>query len=301
MATENSYKTGDSAYIMLRKLLTLIGGLALPGDSAAVLLRKVLTLLDAAAAVVDGENASVLLVGNGQPADGTGAAGYISFDPSDLSFYLNVGGTWTWLGNLYTPEAVTRQLLSNYGAPAAQVGNDNDVYLDSNSLAVYQKAGAWNQIGEVYAPETNTAYFNVSDAAPGVGDGRENDLHLNTTSKNVYIKSGGSWGVTGKVGLVASTLTYANPATIDFAGDDFKTISLTGNCVFQSSNLAAGRCISVRIVCDGSDRTLGFPADWTFVGPAAPADIAANKVGLLSVTSFGTTDTNVVAAYAVEE
>jgi hypothetical protein len=46
-------------------------------------------------------------------------------------------------------------------------------------------------------------------------------------------------------------------------------------------------------------RTLTFPA-WKFVG-AKPSDQAASKIGILTITAFGTADTDIVAAYAVEE
>ena len=97
-----------------------------------------------------------------------------------------------------------------------------------------------------------------------------------------------------------STLTYANPATIDFSSDDFRTVTLTGDIVFQSSNLAAGKCISVRIIGDGSDRAIGFPGTWIFVGSAAPTTLAAGKTAILSATSFSNTDANVIAAYSAE-
>lgn len=97
-----------------------------------------------------------------------------------------------------------------------------------------------------------------------------------------------------------STLTYAASVAVDFAGDDYKSLTLTGNVTFTSSNLAAPRSISVRIIGDGSIRTLTFPAGWKFLGAAAPASLAANKIAVLSVTSFGTTDANVVAAYSAE-
>ena len=55
---------------------------------------------------------------------------------------------------------------------------------------------------------------------------------------------------------------------------------------------------TIRIIGDGSERALTFPAGWTFVGAAAPATLAADKTAILTLTSFGTTDANVVAAYA---
>ena len=75
---------------------------------------------------------------------------------------------------------------------------------------------------------------------------------------------------------------------------------LTGDITFVGSNLVAGRSVTARIVNGATLRTLAFPAGWVFVG-AKPADIAASKTGILTATAFGTTDADVVAAWAVEE
>ena len=92
-----------------------------------------------------------------------------------------------------------------------------------------------------------------------------------------------------------STTTTA----LDFSGDQLQTISISADTTFTTSNLAAGKSKTIKITTDGSTRTLTFPA-WKFVG-TKPTDQAASKVGILTLTSFGTTDADCVAAYAVEE
>jgi hypothetical protein len=96
-------------------------------------------------------------------------------------------------------------------------------------------------------------------------------------------------------------ITYAAQVTLDFAALDkqMNTISLTGDLELLTSNLANGREVRLRLVNDASQRTLTFPADWKFVG-AKPANIAASKVAILSLAAFGTANTDVVAAYAVQ-
>lgn len=96
-----------------------------------------------------------------------------------------------------------------------------------------------------------------------------------------------------------TTLTYGSTTNINF-NTNLQTVSLTGNITFTTSNLVTGRAAAVRVISDGSTRTFTFPAGWTFIGAAAPANIAASKTGILSLTSFGTTDAGVVAAYAVQ-
>ena len=93
--------------------------------------------------------------------------------------------------------------------------------------------------------------------------------------------------------------TSVTTTALDFTGDQLQTISIAANTTFTTSNLAIGRSKTIKITTDGTLRTYTFPA-WKF-GGAEPADQAASKVGILTITSFGTTDADCIAAYAVEE
>lgn len=96
-----------------------------------------------------------------------------------------------------------------------------------------------------------------------------------------------------------SDLAYAPTVALDFAGDAYRTLRLTGDVSFKSLNLKAGRSIGVRIIADGSTRFFGFPVGWAFVGSAAPSGILARKTAILTLQSFGNADADVLAAYAV--
>ena len=87
---------------------------------------------------------------------------------------------------------------------------------------------------------------------------------------------------------------------IDFNEDELQEISITANTTFTGANYATGKSKSVKITTDGTLRTLTFPSGWIFIGSAAPADQAANKVGLLSLTCFSGAEAGVIASYAVE-
>jgi hypothetical protein len=86
---------------------------------------------------------------------------------------------------------------------------------------------------------------------------------------------------------------------IDFSEDQLQTISISANTTFTTTNRTTGKSKTIKITTDGSTRNLTFPA-WKFVG-TKPAEQAASKIGILTVTCFGTADTDIVAAYAVEE
>jgi hypothetical protein len=107
-----------------------------------------------------------------------------------------------------------------------------------------------------------------------------------------------TFGVTNTVVPIVS-VSYSATTTIDFTAADYKTVTLAGNITFATSNLAAGRQSVVRIVCDTSTRNLTFPGTWIWLG-SIPTTIAANKNGILSLTSYGSTDAGVIAAYSVQ-
>jgi hypothetical protein len=98
-----------------------------------------------------------------------------------------------------------------------------------------------------------------------------------------------------------STITYGATTNLDLAVLDsqYRTISLTGNLTFTTSNLANGRTVVLRLIADGTTRTLTFPAGWKFIG-VKPANIAASKTAILSLSFFGSADTDCIAAYGVE-
>lgn len=96
----------------------------------------------------------------------------------------------------------------------------------------------------------------------------------------------------------SNTTTYAATTTIDLT-KNLQTVSLTGNVIFQTSNRTAGKYVTVRVICDGTLRTLTFPS-WKFVGTVAPANIVAGKVALLTLVCFGTAETDIIASWVSE-
>jgi hypothetical protein len=122
----------------------------------------------------------------------------------------------------------------------------------------------------------------------------------------VYERVGGVYAIQANITGPAAEFTYAVLAygasvDIDFTAADYRSVTLAGDIVFTTSNLAAPRAITVRIVGDGSIRNLSFPVGWTFLNLATPpATLAAGKTAVLSLTAFGATDADVIAAYAAQ-
>jgi hypothetical protein len=96
-----------------------------------------------------------------------------------------------------------------------------------------------------------------------------------------------------------TAISFSSAISLDFNTNSAVAVTLTGNGTFSTVNRAAWRMKKVKILCDSSQRNMYFPA-WIFIGAAAPTSIAANKTAILSIECWGTNDTDIVAAYAVQ-
>lgn len=184
-------------------------------------------------------------------------------------------------------------------------------------------------------PRGQLIKFRKGSAAPTATDFQESEPAWDSTGKTLYIKAAdgsmvqiGSTSLsydastrqlssstgddvtlslvtTSAAGLAPATgfqpLTYAATTNLDMAVLDqqYRTLTLTGDVTFTTSNRANGRMVSIRIMPGASQRTLTFPVEWDFVCPK-PATIAASKTAVLSLTFYGTSDDDCVAAYAVQ-
>lgn len=96
-----------------------------------------------------------------------------------------------------------------------------------------------------------------------------------------------------------STLEYSPVIAVSFRESDYRTLALTGNVILNAQHHAPGKSVSIRIQAGASQRTLTFANNWKWVG-VQPSTIAANKTGVLSLTSLGNSDLEVVAAWSVQ-
>lgn len=193
---------------------------------------------------------------------------------------------------------------SGNGAPAAGLGNTGDQYINTANGALYSKStGVWVLSGNLTGPTGATGP--AGPAGPGSTPGGNNTyVQFNDSSAFggdsafTYDKTNDELSV-DNVKLGVKTETYNANVTIDFREQGFRILDLTGDLTLASSNLASGRAVTIKILCDGTPRNLTFPGGWIFVG-TEPTQIGANKTGILSLTAFGNADANVIAAWGVE-
>jgi hypothetical protein len=84
----------------------------------------------------------------------------------------------------------------------------------------------------------------------------------------------------------------------------FRTITAVSDINFlhstnRPSDATTVRQVVVRIDPNGTNRTLTFNSSWNFIG-TKPTNLVSTNVGILSLTAFGTAETDVWAAYGAE-
>jgi hypothetical protein len=101
---------------------------------------------------------------------------------------------------------------------------------------------------------------------------------------------------------VGTSLGTSGTVNLDMAAlnGTYQSITLTGDITFTASNRAAGRTVTLRLIEPGTaSRSLTVPAGWVFVGSQPPVSLSGD-VAILSVTFFGTADTDGAAAIATD-
>ena len=111
---------------------------------------------------------------------------------------------------------------------------------------------------------------------------------------------GGSAAIAGQLSFTPATLAAVGNVAIDFTGAAIRTQGpLTGDVTYTSNSYVAGGSVTVRVTGANTTCNVAFPTGWVFVG-TKPTTLASGKVAVLTVTSFGTTANDCVAAWAVQ-
>jgi hypothetical protein len=110
----------------------------------------------------------------------------------------------------------------------------------------------------------------------------------------------GTTGPTGPIGPAGqdaySNIVYTTPIVLDFLGDNFKSISLAGDLAVTSTNRTAARSLALLVIGDTVQRNLTFTESWIWL-QIVPTFIRASKNGILTLTCFGTAQTDVIATF----
>ena len=99
---------------------------------------------------------------------------------------------------------------------------------------------------------------------------------------------------------IATITPSSGVVAINMSSEILKKTTLDSNTTFSAAGIAEGTSATLRVIADGTDRTLAFTSGWVFIGQK-PVSIAANKTAILVLTSFGTGNADIVASYSVQD
>ncbi len=207
-------------------------------------------------------------------------------------------GTSTALQNARTIDGVSFNGTANITviAPAINAATGKTTPVDADEIGLVDSAASnvlkkltWANLKATIKTYFDTLYQPINAFRAGITDAAtgRTALALGTAAQSA---------ATDFAQLAQTSLTYAGTTGIDMSAGQVRTLSLTGNVTFTTSNRAAPRSVTLKITCDATPRTYTFPG-WVFIGAAAPTGIPASKVGILSLTCFGTADSDIIAVY----
>jgi hypothetical protein len=168
-------------------------------------------------------------------------------------------------------------------------------YRKWNSLRVRQNVVAWWN-----STQESSIIAGLSTVATS---GSYNDLSNRPIIGTGLTFVGGVLSATGGDSLTfsAGVTTFATSIELDMAALTglYRTITLTDNLTFTTANRESGRMLTLRLINGSGPKTLTFPSGWVFLG-IKPSGIASSKTAVMSLSFFGTADTDCVASYAVQ-
>ena len=157
--------------------------------------------------------------------------------------------------------------FTGFSPPSPTLGEDGDLYLDSETGNVYLKLdGAWKSVADISGPagEDGSAWIS-GNGIPNIAIGTNGDFYFDKTSGNIYEKSGGIWlniaNLSGDDGLNGTTW-YSGSTTpsssIGSQGDFY--LNTTDGTLFkkQSSVWVSIANIMGKDGADGEDGSVWF-------------------------------------------
>ena len=149
--------------------------------------------------------------------------------------------------------------------------------------------------------------LDYAPAAQGVTNGNAHDHAGGDGAQIAYSSLSGTPGVatTTTAGLQSATsyaaITYASTVTLDMAAlnDQIRVVNVTGPLTLAMSNPAVGQRLTLRLVIDGTDRTLTVPG-WRRYG-YNNTTLKAGKAYRFAFEVFGTTNANEVDLAIAEQ
>ena len=238
--------------------------------------------------------------------DNTFAIG-TGFDVDTLQLELQSNGKIVVIGGFTAYDGNTQNRIARLNSDGSLDTSFNFTYTPVTAIFSLGRQSDDKILVGVYNGSVSVPLLRLySESAPGqVGStvpigGETGFVRYNADISAFQAHNGASWELLERVTTPPTSLESAGTVDIDFTGSTLRTQGdLTGDITYAGSNYLTGSSVTVKVKNGSSSRNLTFPAGWVFVG-GKPADISANKTGILTITSFGTTESDCVAAWAVQ-
>lgn len=203
----------------------------------------------------------------------------------------------------------THPTLADYESSSTTVilnfdqGNFSNVNINTNQLfavtGVYlglaDTSAGFDRIEEIV--RTGIASVATASVANGVATGGSVGQVYKKNSSTNYDANFANLLGTGTESTTTGTIA------IDLTpGKEIDKVVLTGAPTFNTTNRAAGLFKSIRIEANGADRALSFNASWKWLGTdnSAGVTLSNGKIAVLSLTCYGTAETDIVAVYVAQ-
>lgn len=234
------------------------------------------------------------LLKNGNTLSVIGTANRISVTPDNVDIDANYVGqtSITTLGTVATGTWSANTIAVNKGGTGATTAS-----AALENLGLTATASEINTLDGIVAPsglETriagieSTASSLATTVSGKATTGSSSDVTFGIVTANNY--------------NVAVTAEASDSITLNFSSGTGLSNRIAGGTVtLFGSNYTAGaiKTLVINNSASGSARTLTFPSGWVFLG-TKPTNIAANKVGVLTVTSMGNSEASCIAGWAVQ-
>ncbi len=198
--------------------------------------------------------------GNTLPPNLSGKNGDVFVNTSTGSFAHKTAGSWTVVYSLPSVAGLTDgTVLYGLGVPSADIGHNNDTYIDTGSGIFYQRtADSWSQVFSMQTGPAGPAGANGMNGTNGadgktivsgttdpsnLSTGTDGDFYINTNTSTLFgPKAGGKWpagismvGATGPAGPSGSAGPAGPTGSTGPAGTGIAAGGTTGQVLTKNS------------------------------------------------------------------
>ena len=249
---------------------------------------------------VGGSGAASMTVSETPPTQGlTSGAMWLDSTTGNTYIYYEDGDNSQWVQSAGVDVMASRgsDFTIQTTAPANPV--DGDIWYDPTEGFTYiyyedPDSSQWVQFGLTRNGAPGIDGADGADGSDGIGipvGGTEGQALVKSSATDYAVEWGSVAGGGGLLTLDSDTIN------VDFNdSSSLYTRSVAGDVTFTGSDYTAGATKKIYLQGDTVQRSLTFPAGWTFLNDK-PTAIGASKKNILDLNSFGTSESTTVALW----